>query len=164
VLVRRAIDEGLPVTMLPGPTGLVMALVLSGLPSHSFTYRGFPPRKPGARKRFFAQDAASPYTLIYYESPHRLVKALADALGVLGDRPAALANDLTKLYEAVWRGSLSELLARAQTTKLLGEFILVVAGAEEGARAAEAEADEGADDEADSEDGPDADGGDYADA
>jgi 16S rRNA (cytidine1402-2'-O)-methyltransferase len=172
VLVRRAIDEVLPVTMLPGPTGLVMALVLSGLPSHSFTYRGFVPRKPGARKRFFAQDAASPYTLIYYESPHRLVKALADALDVFGDRPAALANDLTKLYEALWRGTLSEMLAKAQTTKLQGEFILVVAGAEEGGRAAgEAGQGDGDGEEADEGDGtddddgaPDADGGDHADA
>lgn len=127
--VRRAIDEGLPVTMIPGPAGLVMALVLSGLPLHSFTYRGFPPRKTGQRRRFLEVDAASPHTLVFYESPYRLAAFLADALAVYGDRPAALANDLTKLYEKVERGTLSELHALVDRQQLKGEFIVVIAGA-----------------------------------
>ncbi|MBI3958140.1 MAG: 16S rRNA (cytidine(1402)-2'-O)-methyltransferase [Chloroflexi bacterium] len=126
--VRRAIDEGLPVTMIPGPTGLVMALVLSGLPLHSFTYRGFPPRKSGQRRRFLEVDASSPHTLVFYESPYRLAAFLADALAVYGDRPAALANDLTKLYEKVERGNLSELLAGVEGQTLKGEFIVVISG------------------------------------
>jgi 16S rRNA (cytidine1402-2'-O)-methyltransferase len=134
-LVRRAIAEQIPVTMAPGPAGLVMALVLSGLPVHSFTFRGFPPRKPGPRRRFLAVDKDSPHTLIFYESPYRLEALLADALAVYGDRPAALANDLTKLYERVDRAMLSELITTMQSQPPRGEYILVVGGAQPGALA-----------------------------
>lgn len=128
--VRRALEEGLPVTAIPGPTGLIMAVILSGLPVHSFTFRGFPPRKGGPRRRFLEVDVASPHTLIFYESPYRLADFLADALAVYGDRPAALANDLTKLYEKIERGLLSDLLAavQAQEGKLKGEYIVVIGG------------------------------------
>jgi len=129
-LVRLAVEQGVPVTMVPGPSALVMALVLSGLPAHSFTFRGFPPRKPGARRRFYAADRDSPHTLIYYESPHRLLASLADALEALGDQPAALANELTKLHEGVARGRLSELIDALGEDKPRGEYVLVVAGAE----------------------------------
>jgi 16S rRNA (cytidine1402-2'-O)-methyltransferase len=128
-LVRRAIQAGLPVTLIPGPTGLIMALVLSGLPVHSFTFRGFPPRKGGPRRRFLEIDRHSPHTLIFYESPYRLAAFLADALAIYGDRPAALANDLTKMYERVERGSLASLLATVQATDLKGEYIVVIGGA-----------------------------------
>jgi 16S rRNA (cytidine1402-2'-O)-methyltransferase len=134
-LVRRAVQEGVPCTMLPGPSALIMALVLSGLPSHNFTFRGFSPRKSGARRRFLAVDTASPHTLVFYESPFRLAAFLEDALAVYGDRRAALANDLTKLFERVERGALSELLTavRGQTAHgqtLKGEYVVVIAGAE----------------------------------
>jgi len=129
-LVRRAIEADIPFTMIPGASGVLMALVLSGLPVHSFTFRGFPPRKSGKRQRFLAVDATSPHTLIFYESPHRLAAFLQDALTVLGDRHAALANDLTKLYERVWRGTLSELIETVQTEKPRGEYIVVIAGAD----------------------------------
>lgn len=128
-LVRRALAAGVEVTMLPGATALVMAVVLSGLPLHSFNFRGFTPRKSAARRSFFAEDAAAPHTLVYYESPYRLRASLTDALAVFGDRPAAVANDLTKLYERVWRGRLSEFIAEFQEAKLQGEFVLVIAGA-----------------------------------
>lgn len=128
-LVRLAVDSDLPVTMIPGPAALVMALVLSGLPAHSFTFRGFPPRKQPARRRFLQADAASPYTLIYYESPYRLVAFVADALEVFGDRPAAVANDLTKMYEAVDRGMLSALGERLGEARLRGEYVVVISGA-----------------------------------
>ena len=127
-LVRRAIEAGLDLTMIPGPTGLIMAVVLSGLPVHSFTFRGFPPRKPGRRRRFLAVDQESPHTLIFYESPHRLIAFLEDALAVYGDRPAAIANDLTKFYEHIWRGTLSALAAELREAKLRGEYIVVMAG------------------------------------
>lgn len=129
-LVRRAIEEGLPVTMIPGATAVIMALVLSGLPAHSFTFRGFPPRKSGKRQRFFAVDQHSPHTLIFYESPHRLQGFLEDALVVYGDRQAALANELTKLYESVQRGSLSELLAFVVANEPRGEYVVVIAGSQ----------------------------------
>lgn len=103
-VVRRAIDAGEEVTMIPGPAGLIMAVVLSGLPLHSFTFRGFPPRKSGQRRRFLEVDLHSPHTLIFYESPFRLAAFLEDALAVYGDRKAALANDLTKMFEKVERG------------------------------------------------------------
>lgn len=128
IAVRRALEEDLPVTMMPGPAGLIMAVVLSGLPVHSFTFRGFPPRKRGQRQRFLAVDQQSPHTLIFYESPYRLVEFLKDARAVYGDRPAALANDLTKLYEQVWRGPLSSLIAEMEGIALKGEFIVVIGG------------------------------------
>lgn len=128
-LVRRAIDEEIQMTLIPGPAGLIMALVLSGLPVHSFTFRGFPPRKPGPRRRFMEVDRSSPHTLIFYESPYRLAACLSDALEVFGDREAAIANDLTKLYETVVRGKLSELAGQVAETKPRGEYIVVIAGA-----------------------------------
>jgi 16S rRNA (cytidine1402-2'-O)-methyltransferase len=128
-LVQRAIQAGIPVTMIPGPAAFVMALVLSGLPVHSFTFRGFPPRKAGRRRRFLEADRHSPYTLIYYESPYRLTDLLRDALEIFGDRPAALANELTKMFEKVYRGTLSSLLETIAQEKLRGEYVLVVAGA-----------------------------------
>src|SRR5215469_6986859 len=103
-LVRRALQAGLEVSMIPGPTAFVMALVLSGLPVHSFTFRGFAPRKPGARRRFLAVDQHAPHTLIFYESPFRLAAFLQDALTVFGERQAALARELTKVFESVERG------------------------------------------------------------
>ncbi len=126
--VRRALEEEIPVSAIPGPTGLIVALVLSGLPLHSFTFRGFPPRKTAARRRFLKIDAASPHTLVFYESPHRLRAFLEDALVVYGDRPAALANDLTKLYEQVQRGSISALVEALEGRTLRGEYIVIVGG------------------------------------
>lgn len=152
-LVRRAIDEELDVTMIPGPTGVIMALVLSGLPAHSFTFRGFPPRKPGPRKRFMQIDLLSPHTLIFYESPYRLPAFLDDALEVFGDREAVIANDLTKLYETVLRGTLSELRDQFTETKPRGEYIVVIAG---NGRAARLEWSPGPETEEDAERDPDA--------
>jgi 16S rRNA (cytidine1402-2'-O)-methyltransferase len=128
-LVRRAIEEDVPVVMIPGPSALVMGLVLSGLPSHSFTFRGFPPRKPGPRRRFLEVDVDSPHTLVFYESPYRLKAFLQDAIEVFGNRQAALANELTKMYEEVQRGTLSELLALFDDEEPRGEYTVVIAGA-----------------------------------
>jgi len=130
VLVRAALEAGIQVTMIPGPTAFVAALVLSGLPVHGFTFRGFAPRKSGQRKRFLAIDKESPHTLIFYESPHRLRAFLKDAIEVLGDRRAALAKELTKIFESVKRGRLSELLAGLDE-KLKGEYVVVIAGNED---------------------------------
>ena len=129
VLVRAALEADIQVTMLPGPTAFVAALVLSGLPVHAFTFRGFAPRKSGQRKKFLAIDKDSPHTLIFYESPHRLRAFLEDAIEVFGDRRAALAKELTKIFESVRRGRLSELLAGLDE-KLKGEYVVVIAGTE----------------------------------
>jgi 16S rRNA (cytidine1402-2'-O)-methyltransferase len=127
-LVREAIQRGIEFTMIPGPAALVMAVALSGLPVHSFTFRGFPPRKPGPRKRFIEVDRDSPHTLIFYESPYRLKAFLTDAQEVLGDRDAAIANDMTKRFERFHRGRLSELLETAFRAEPKGEYVVVVAG------------------------------------
>ena len=127
-LIRRAVELDLPVTMIPGPSALIMAVVLSGLPSHAFTFRGFPPRKSGKRRSFLAIDRESPHTLVFYESPYRLREFLVDALAVYGDRPAAIANELTKLFESVRRGTLSALIAQAEESEPRGEYVVVISG------------------------------------
>ncbi len=132
ILVRSALAAGLPLTAIPGPTALITALVISGLPVHSFTFRGFPPRKPGARRRFLEVDRDSPHTLIFYESPYRLQAFLADALAVYGDRRAAVANDLTKMFETVYRDSLSRLVDLFQREPQRGEYVVVIEGASKG--------------------------------
>jgi len=130
-LVRGAIQRRIPVTSIPGPTALIMALTVSGLPVHSFTFRGFPPRKSGPRRRFFDIDRLSPHTLIFYESPYRLKDFLEDALVVFGDREACIANDLTKLFETFLRGRISELIPQVEQSEPRGEYTVVIAGAEE---------------------------------
>lgn len=128
ILVRAAVEAGIPVTAIPGPTAVITALVVSGLPVNSFTFRGFPPRKSGARQNFLAVDEQSPHTLVFYESPHRLVAFLEDALAVYGDRQAAVANDLTKMFEMVDRGTLSELIDHFSAVEPRGEYTVVIAG------------------------------------
>ena len=130
LLVRDVVEAEIPMTAIPGPTALIMALVLSGLAVHSFTFRGFPPRKSGQRRRFFEVDLESPHTLIFYESPHRLLAFLQDALAVYGDRKAVVANDLTKKFETIYRGTLAELAARFEEEKILGEYCVVIEGSE----------------------------------
>lgn len=127
-IVHKAIAAGIGVTMIPGATAVTMALVLSGLPAHAFTFRGFAPRKSGKRQNFMAIDAESPHTLIFYESPHRLRAFLEDALTVYGDRQTAVCNELTKLYESVQRGLLSELIAHFTEVEPRGEYVVVIDG------------------------------------
>jgi len=154
-LVRRAIEEGLELTMIPGASALVMALVLSGLPVHSFTFRGFAPRKPGPRRRFLEIDKHAPHTLIFYESPYRVAALLKDALEVYGDREAAIANDLTKLFEKVERGPISALLVSQMVLKPKGEYIVVIAGVERKVRAGRADAEAADDEDAEADGGDD---------
>ena len=132
-LVRMAYGAGLQVRVLPGPTALIPALVQSGLPVHSFTFKGFVPRKPGPRRKSLNIEVASPHTLIFYESPHRVVRLLTDVLDVLGDRRAALVREATKLHEETMRGTVSELLSNLADRTLKGECVVLVAGVERGA-------------------------------
>ncbi|MCP4363349.1 MAG: 16S rRNA (cytidine(1402)-2'-O)-methyltransferase [Chloroflexi bacterium] len=127
-IVRKAIEAGVEVTMIPGATAVTTALVLSGLPAHSFTFRGFAPRKSGKRQNFMAVDTDSPHTLIFYESPHRLLAFLADALAVYGDRETAVCNELTKMYESVQRGNLSDLIIYFTAVEPRGEYVIVIQG------------------------------------
>jgi 16S rRNA (cytidine1402-2'-O)-methyltransferase len=127
-LVRRALAASIPISAVPGPTAFVMALVLSGLPVHNFTFRGFPPHKAGARRKYLAADLDCPHTLIYYESSHRVKEFLQDALEIFGDRRASLANDLTKFFERVERGSLSEIIEAVKDEEPKGEYTVVIEG------------------------------------
>ncbi|HMA14114.1 MAG TPA: 16S rRNA (cytidine(1402)-2'-O)-methyltransferase [Kiloniellaceae bacterium] len=127
-LVREAIAEGLAVTALPGPSAPLVALSLSGLPSDRFFFGGFLPAKPGARREALQALAALDATLIFFEAPSRLAGSLADMAGVLGDRPAAVARELTKLHEEVRRDGLAALAAHYQAAGApKGEIVVVAA-------------------------------------
>jgi len=127
-LVRRAIDHGIPVVPLPGPSALVAALVVSGLPPHPFYFGGFLPRRAREREQKFQELATLKATLVFYEAPHRLVETLDAALFVLGERRAAVARELTKLHEEVRRGSLGELAAYFRERPARGECVLLIEG------------------------------------
>ena len=130
-LVRAAIDAGVHVTSVPGPSAVTTALAVSGLPVDRFCFEGFLPRKGGERRSALAALAGERRTMVFFESPHRLADALADAVGALGaDRPAAVCRELTKTYEEIRRGTLAELAAWADEG-VRGEITLVVAGAPE---------------------------------
>ncbi|MCI9889370.1 16S rRNA (cytidine(1402)-2'-O)-methyltransferase [Micrococcales bacterium 31B] len=125
-LVEAALAEGVPVSSAPGPSAVLTALALSGLPTDRFCFEGFLPRKGGDRRRAFEALLHEPRTVVFFESPHRIASALADAAAVLGaDRPACVARELTKRYEEVRRGTLAELAAWAQGD-VRGEICLVI--------------------------------------
>ncbi|GAA2153264.1 16S rRNA (cytidine(1402)-2'-O)-methyltransferase [Actinomadura napierensis] len=129
-LVRAAVAEGVPVTVLPGPSAVTTALVVSGLPTDRFCFEGFPPRKKGEQARRLAALADEPRTMVFFESPRRLkdtLDAMAEAFGA--DRPAAVCRELTKTYEEVRRGGLGELAGWAREREVRGEITLVVGGA-----------------------------------
>lgn len=127
-LVRECVDRNLEVSVVPGPTAVVSALAISGLPSARFVFEGFLPRKQGDRRRRLGDLVDEARTIVFFESPHRIAACLGDLLDVLGDRPAALVRELTKLYEEAQRGMLSELLERAETEAPRGEIVVVVGG------------------------------------
>ena len=128
-LVRAAVEAGIVVTSVPGPSAVVTALAVSGLPCDRFCFEGFLPRKGGERRAALAALATEPRTMVFYESPHRLADALADAAAAFGDdRPAAVCRELTKTHEEVRRGPLSALAGWA-AEGVRGEITLVVAGA-----------------------------------
>ncbi len=129
-LVRAVLAAGHPVEVIPGPSAALTALVGSGLPAGRFCFEGFLPRRGGPRRAQLAQLAAEPRTLVFYESPHRLVATLTDLLGAFGPtRTLTVARELTKLHEQWWRGAMADALAWAQQGPVRGEVVLVVAGA-----------------------------------
>ena len=135
-LVRAAIAEGLAVGGIPGPNAAIAALVLSGLPPMPFLVLGFPPPRQPARRTGFGgiravERAGLSATLIWYEAPHRLAETLADMADAFGNRPAAVARELTKLFEEVRRGRLSELAAHYAGVAVRGEITIVVGPAEQ---------------------------------
>ena len=127
LLVREAARLGIRVEPIPGPSAILAALVVSALPPYPFTFVGFPPVKVKRRRHFFRQLKSLEHTLIFFESPHRLLSCLTDALAELGDRPAAVCRELTKLHEEVLRGPLSEIHASLSKRAVLkGEFVVVI--------------------------------------
>lgn len=127
-VLRQALEDGFDVEVVPGPTAVETALAISGLSAASYTFKGFPPKKPGKRKNFLAADAEAPHTLVFFESPHRTGILLVDALAVLGDRRAAVCIELTKMFEEVARGWLSELAEKFTNETPRGEVTIVIAG------------------------------------
>ena len=134
-LVEACAERGYEVVVVPGPSAVVSALTISGLPPGRFVFEGFLPRKAGDRRRRIAELAAEERTMVFFESPHRIAGSLADLVEGLGDRPAVVARELTKMYETAHRGDLSELLALAEEGVFKGEIVVVVAGAVRGSGA-----------------------------
>ena len=128
LLVHAALKNEITVTAIPGANAAVTALIISDLPAHSFTFRGFPPHKSGPRKRFFSLDKNSTHTQIYYESPHRLQVFLKDALDIFGNRQVVIANDLTKKFETLYRGNIEEMIGKFSSETIRGEYTIVIEG------------------------------------
>jgi 16S rRNA (cytidine1402-2'-O)-methyltransferase len=129
-LVQAALAAGFDVRPVPGPSAPLAALTVSGLPTDSFLYLGYLPHKAGERRKFVAQIANLSYTLIFLESPYRIIEALEDLLSELGDRRICVAREMTKMFEEFWRGNVSGALEYFKSQPARGEFTLVVAGAE----------------------------------
>ncbi|HEX4498897.1 MAG TPA: 16S rRNA (cytidine(1402)-2'-O)-methyltransferase [Thermoanaerobaculia bacterium] len=129
LLVREAAALGVRIEPVPGPSAALAALVASGLPPYPFTFAGFTPPKTGKRRAFYKGWSNLGHTLIVFESPHRILASLEDALAELGNRPASVARELTKLHEEILRGALSELLEELKKRPgIKGEFVLVIGG------------------------------------
>jgi 16S rRNA (cytidine1402-2'-O)-methyltransferase len=140
-LVQAAIEEGLPVTPIPGPSAVLTALVASGLPTDRFFFEGFLPPKSGARRARLGELAGIPGTLMLFEGPHRLPEMLADAAAVLGDRQAVVARELTKMFETIRRGPRPELARQfAEEGPPKGEIVVLIGEATGAMHAAEADA------------------------
>lgn len=126
-LVAAALEAGYPVAAVPGPSAVIAALTASGMSMREFMFAGFPPRRAAQRRRQLASLAAEPRTLVLFEAPHRLRETLADVRSVLGDRRIAVCRELTKAFEEVFRGTVSEALGHFSEPR--GEFTLVLEGA-----------------------------------
>jgi 16S rRNA (cytidine1402-2'-O)-methyltransferase len=129
-LLRAAVEAGIAVSVVPGPSAVTAALVVSGLPADRWVFEGFLPRRPAERRARLRALAHDPRTVVLFESPLRVVSLLRDALVELGDRRAAVARELTKLHEEVLRGRVSEVLASLLEAEPRGEIVVVIEGAE----------------------------------
>lgn len=127
-LISRVIDEGHDLDVIPGPSSVHNALVQSGLPTSSYTFKGFIPRKEGQRQKFFEIELAQAHTLVFFESKHRIIKSLTQALSVYGDRYCAVCLELTKKFEQTTRGYMSDVIPKLEQTSIKGEITLVIAG------------------------------------
>ena len=142
-LVREAAAAGISVVSVPGPSAVMAALTVSGLPPDRFIFLGFLPRRSGERRRALEAAAALPWTLVFFEAPHRITAVLEDIEAVLGDRRVALARELTKKFEEVFRGTVADALGHLRAHAPRGEFTIVVEGTGETGKQKEGEADAG---------------------
>jgi 16S rRNA (cytidine1402-2'-O)-methyltransferase len=138
-LVQAAVAAGVPVTVVPGPSAVLAALTISALPTDSFVFLGFLPRRRSARQKLLAQVRSESRTVVCFEAPHRLLAALEDILSICGDRQIVVACEMTKMFEEVWRGAVSGSLAHFAEKPPRGEFTLVLAGAADDRKEAWAE-------------------------
>jgi 16S rRNA (cytidine1402-2'-O)-methyltransferase len=130
LLVRAAVEAKIAVTVIPGPSAVLSALAVSGLPTDRFTFEGFLPRKQGDRRKMFSSLSREPRTMVFFESPHRILESLEDAVLQLGgDRAATVSRELTKKFEHTERGTLKDLVEWAKSEPK-GEMVLVIAGAQ----------------------------------
>jgi len=127
-LVRAALASNYNVVPVPGPSAPVTALAVSGLPTDSFLYLGYLPSKTSERHKHLQEVESQPYTLIFFESPHRIVESLEDILSVLGDRKICVAREMTKMFEEYWRGTVSGAVEYFKSQPVRGEFTLVIEG------------------------------------
>jgi len=132
-VVRRAVDRGIEVRVVPGPSAAIAALVLSGLPTDRFAFEGFLPRRPGDRGRRLQALRHDPRTIVFFESPRRVATLLREVGGSLGDRRIAVCRELTKLHEEVIRGTVDEVLGAIGERDMKGEVAIVVEGDHDGA-------------------------------
>jgi len=141
LLVRKAVERGIPVVSVPGPSAATAALSVSGLPTASFLFIGFLPPREGPRRKALAALAGERRTLVFYEAPHRLLRTLDDMRAVLGpDRNVAVAHELTKIHESVHRGPLAQVADHLAGGRVAGEYVLVVEGAPDAPAVSEDEA------------------------
>jgi len=134
-LIRAAVEADVKIKVLPGPSAVVTALLLSGLPTDRFCFEGFPPRTQGARSKWFNDLAQEERTIIFFEAPHRIVESLKDAGDAFGlDRIGAVCREMSKHYEEVVRGELSQLIQWAESKDILGEITIVISGFDPGTR------------------------------
>ena len=134
-LIRVAVENDIQVKVLPGPSAVTTALLLSGLPTDRFCFEGFPPRTSTARSKWFSQLAEEERTIIFFEAPHRIVESLTDALTAFGaNRVGAVCREISKQYEEVVRGDLTKLLDWAKSKDILGEITVVISGFDPGSR------------------------------
>ncbi|CAB4331857.1 MAG: 16S rRNA (cytidine(1402)-2'-O)-methyltransferase [Actinobacteria bacterium] len=134
-LVRAAIENNVQIKVLPGPSAVTTALLLSGLPTDRFCFEGFPPRTSAARLKWFTELAEEQRTIILFEAPHRITESLIDASNAFGGtRMAALCREMSKQYEEVIRGSLMQLVEWSESKEILGEITLVISGFDPGSR------------------------------
>ena len=136
-LINRAIEEGIKVSPIPGPTASIAALSISGLPTDSFVFEGFLPAKKTARQKRLKELSTENRTIIFFEAPHRLLSALKDIIETLGDRRVVLTRELTKMFEEIIRGKVSEVISKVEERKLKGEITIILEGATEKSEAGE---------------------------